>query len=136
MTTADTIMLRDKLVSELRDAAAPLSTDELAARMPWKVEITATPCELLCQARELPPGLRIRECHQTWHVVEYQRSAQGFAGIYRHLRSLERQGLIRRYHVAGGRRVFWIYQGRDQNPHSPAGHAVTPNRPDDEVHFS
>lgn len=130
MTTADTIMLRERLVSELRDADAPLSTDELAARMPWKVEITSTPCELLCQARELPAGLRIRECHRSWHVVEYQRTTQGFAGIYRHLRSLERQGLIRRHKVAGLRRVFWIYQVGDQNPQSPAGR-VAPNPPDE-----
>ncbi|MBN3458485.1 hypothetical protein JNN96_31085 [Mycobacterium sp. DSM 3803] len=119
MTTADTIMLRERLVRELRDADAPLSTDELAARMPWKVEITSTPCELLCQARELPAGLRIRECHRSWHVVEYQRTTQGFAGIYRHLRSLERQGLIRRHKVAGLRRVFWIYQVGDQRSNEP-----------------
>ncbi|MBU8819249.1 hypothetical protein KL864_25475 [Mycolicibacterium goodii] len=112
MTTADTIQLRERLLAELRSSTRPLSTEELAQRMPWKTVRTDDSCDILqCWNTAPRAGIRVIECHQTWHVVEYQRTAQGFTGIYRHLRSLEAQGQVRRAIREGKRRVLWTYTG-------------------------
>lgn len=107
MTTADTVQLRETLLAELRRSPAPLSTAELAQRMPWKVERTHVPCAQLCHLKRLGPGIRIVECHTDWHLVEYRRTTHGYTGVYRHLRSLEGHGLIRRTIRDGRKRVFW-----------------------------
>ena len=53
MTTADTMRLRDRLLAELRESPHPISTTELAARMPWKVERSEDSCALLCNPRQV-----------------------------------------------------------------------------------
>lgn len=112
MTNSDTLMLRERLIAELRESPHPLSTEQLAQRMPWKVLRSDDSCDILrCSSREPRVGIRIIECHKSWHVVEYQRTAQGFNGIYRHLRSLEARGDIRRAIREGRRRVLWAYNG-------------------------
>jgi hypothetical protein len=106
VTSADTFLVINHLLHVLAERCRPMSTEELAEVMPWKVEsLTHGGCELWCRAADRD-GLRVLECHETWHVVAYRRTGQGFAGIYRHLRSLERRGLVRRHH-AGRRRVLW-----------------------------
>ncbi|WP_088295413.1 hypothetical protein [Mycobacterium avium] len=107
MTTADTLGLRESLLKELRCSPAPLSTAELAQRMPWKVERSHVPCAQLCDLKRLGPGIRIMECHTDWHVVAYRRTTHGYTGVYRHLRSLEGHGLIRRTIRDGRKRVCW-----------------------------
>jgi hypothetical protein len=114
MTTADTMRLRDRLLAELRASPQPISTADLAARMPWKVERCGDNCALLCHRRKPNPDVEVLECHRSWHVVQYRRTAHGYTGIYRHLRSLERQGLIRRSAREGRKRVLWVYSGGDQ----------------------
>jgi hypothetical protein len=114
MTTADTMRLRDRLLAELRTSPQPISTADLAARMPWKVERCEDNCALLCHRRKPNPDVEVLECHRSWHVVQYRRTAHGYTGIYRHLRSLERQGLIRRSAREGRKRVLWVYSGADQ----------------------
>ncbi len=112
MTSADTLMLRERLIAELRTSSRPLSTEELAQRMPWKTVHSNDSCDVLqCSSREPRVGIRIVECHQSWHIVQYQRTATGFNGIYRHLRSLEARGEIRRAIREGKRRVLWTYTG-------------------------
>jgi hypothetical protein len=114
MTTADTMRLRERLLAELRASAHPVSTSELASRMPWKVERSDDGCALLCSRRPPNPDIEVVECHGSWHVLAYRRSAHGYTGIYRHLRSLERQGLVRRTLREGRKRVCWVYMGSDQ----------------------
>lgn len=109
MTTADTLELRESLLKELRRSPVPLSTAELAQRMPWKVERSHVSCAQLCDLKRLGPGIRIVECHTDWHVVEYRRTTHGYTGVYRHLRSLEGHGLIRRTIRDGRKRVCWTY---------------------------
>ena len=107
MTTADTYRLRKQLLAALVGSARPMTTVELAALMPWKIERTSQGgCELWCST-DIPAGVRVVECHTTWHVVKYRRTPQGFAGIYCHLSSLERRGLVRRCRIAGQRAMFW-----------------------------
>ena len=107
MTTADTIVLREDLLAELRRSPVPLSTAELAQRMPWKSERTHAPCAQLCDQKRLGPGIKILECHADWHLVAYRRTTHGYTGVYRHLRSLEGHGLIRRTIRDGRKRVCW-----------------------------
>lgn len=107
MTTSDTIELRESLLAELRRSPVPLSTAELAQRMPWKLERSHVPCAQLCDLKRLGPGVRIVECHTDWHLVEYRRTTHGYTGIYRHLRSMEGHGLIRRTIRDGRKRVCW-----------------------------
>jgi hypothetical protein len=114
MTTADTLRLRDRLLAELRESPHPVSTAELAARMPWKVERSEEGCALVCHRAKPNSGVEVVECHRSWHVVQYRRTAHGYTGIYRHLRSMERQGLIRRALRQGRKRVCWTYIGSDQ----------------------
>ena len=79
--------------------------------MPPKAERTRQgDCEWWCRA-DPTAGVRVLECHRSWHVVEYRRTAQGFTGIYRHLRALERRGLARCWRIEGDRRVFWMGTG-------------------------
>lgn len=112
MTSADTLMLRASLLAELRASPRPLSTEELAQRMPWKTVRSEDICEvLLCSSGTAREGIRILECHRVWHIVAYPRTAQGFNGIYRHLRSLEARGEVRRAIREGKRRVLWTYTG-------------------------
>jgi hypothetical protein len=112
MTTADTLQLRENLLAELRDSTSPRSTADLAAAMPWKVERSYDPCEQLCH--RAGPGVEVLECHRSWHLVQYRRAAHGYTGIYRHLRSLESQGLVRRTLREGRKRVCWTYIGDAQ----------------------
>ena len=111
MTTSDSLIIQGRLLGVLRGSDRPRSTDELAEVMPPKVERTRQgDCEWWCRT-ETPAGVRVLECHRSWHVVEYRRTAQGFAGIYRHLRALERRGLAQRCRIEGDRRVFWMCTG-------------------------
>ena len=107
MTTADTIALRENLLAELRRSPTPLSTAELAQRMFWKEERSHMPCAQLCDLKRLGPGITIVECHTDWHLVAYRRTTHGYTGVYRHLRSLEVHGLIRRTIRDGRKRVCW-----------------------------
>lgn len=116
MTTTDTLQLREWVLNELRRSLHPISTADLAARMPWKVETSEDTCEVLCNPRRPVSGMEVVECHGDWHVVHYQRKAHGYTGIYRHLRSLEQQGLVRRTLRDGRKRVCWVYTGADQAP--------------------
>lgn len=109
MTTADTLQLRESLLAELRESAAPVSTAALAAAMPWKVERSHDVCEQLCHRAGGSPGVQVLECHRSWHLVQYRRATHGYTGIYRHLRSLESQGLVRRTIRDGRKQVCWIY---------------------------
>lgn len=114
MTTADTLQLRERLLDALRDSAGPVSTTDLAARMPWKVERSDDGCAVLHNPGRPVAGVEVVECHRDWHIVQYRRSAHGYTGIYRHLRSLEQQGLVRRTLRYGRKRVCWVYVGSDQ----------------------
>lgn len=69
MTTADTMQLRECLLAELRASAAPVSTAQLAASMPWKVERSHDSCAQLCHRTTPSPGVKILECHSSWHLV-------------------------------------------------------------------
>lgn len=111
MTTADTLQLRERLLSELRQSRFPISTAELAARMPWKVERSEDTCAVLCSRSRPTLGMEVVECHKDWHVVQYLRTAHGYTGIYRHLRSLEQRGIVRRALRDGRKRVCWVYTG-------------------------
>ncbi len=111
MTSADTLMLRRRLLQELRDCPHPVSTEQLAQRMPWKTVRSDDSCAVLQCSSSPREGIRILECHRSWHVVQYPRTASGFNGIYRHLRSLEAQGQVRRAIREGKRKVLWAYTG-------------------------
>lgn len=111
MTTADTLQLREQLLNELRQSRCPISTADLAARMPWKIERSEDTCAVLCNRPTPHFGMEVVECHKDWHVVKYCRTAHGYAGIYRHLRSLEQRGLVRRALRDGRKRVCWVYTG-------------------------
>lgn len=106
--------LREKLLAELRTSSRALSTSELAGRMPWKLERSDGACSALCTGGATNSDVKIVECHSNWHVLAYRRSAHGYTGIYRHLRSLERQVLIRRALHGGRKRVSWVYIGPDR----------------------
>jgi hypothetical protein len=125
MTTVDTMELRARLLAELRDSPHPLSTTELAAQIPWKVERSEDNCVLLCNRRTPNPDVRVVECHRSWHLVAYRRTAHGYTGIYRHLRSLERQGLVRRTLREGRKRVRWVYTGSDRPAPTAQNHGTT-----------
>lgn len=116
MTNAETIWLREQLVHLLRNSDKPISSATLAAQLPWRDERLDVSCQLLCHAPSRVVDLTIVECHQSWHLVRRPRSSQdGSTGIYRHLRSLARSGVIRRI-CLGARRVEWEYvaeSGRD-----------------------
>ena len=66
--------------------------------------------------------MEVVECHRSWHVVQYRRTAHGYTGIYRHLRSLQQRGLVRRTLRDGRKRVCWVYVGSDQLGPAPEGH--------------
>lgn len=111
MTNAETIWLRGQLVTLLREAEGPVSSAALAAQLPWPTERLDVSCLLLCQAPRRSVDLVVLECHQSWHLVARPRSSQdATTGIYRHLRSLARSGVIRRI-CLGARRVEWEYVG-------------------------
>lgn len=120
MTTADTIALREGLLAELRRSPVPLSTAELAQRMPWKPERTHVPCAQLCDLKRLGPGVKIVECHTDWHIVAYRRTTHGYTGVYRHLRSMEGHGLVRRTIRDGRKRVCWTVVEPTPLPVRPA----------------
>ena len=122
MTTADTMLVRDRLLAELRESPHPISTTELAARMPWKVERSEGSCGLLCNLSMPNRDVEVVECHGSWHVVQYRRTTHGYTGIYRHLRSLERHGLVRRTLHDGRKRVCWAYVGSDKRGPAPPAH--------------
>lgn len=107
MATPDTIALREQLLACLRSACEPLSTSELAARMPWRVEPAHENCSLHCDWKWPRRSMRVLECHGDWHLVAYRRTAQGYAGIYPHLCQLERMGKITRTCGSGRKGVFW-----------------------------
>ncbi|MEB3031778.1 hypothetical protein [[Mycobacterium] nativiensis] len=107
MATPDTIALREQLLECLRSAGEPLSTSELAALMPWRVERTHDNCALLCDRKRLSRSVKVLECHLDWHLVQYRRTAQGYAGVYPHLCQLERLGKITRTCRSGRKGVFW-----------------------------
>lgn len=108
MATPDTIALREQLLACLRSAREPVSTSELAALMPWRVERTHDNCALLCDRDRPSRSVKVLECHLDWHLVQYRRTAQGYAGIYPHLCQLERLGKIARTCRSGRKGVFWI----------------------------
>ncbi|MCH9736836.1 MAG: hypothetical protein K0U78_20170 [Actinomycetia bacterium] len=117
MTRAETLWLRGQLVKLLEAAQGPVSSAALAAQLPWPTERLEVGCLLLCRAPRRVADLVVVECHQSWHLVRRPRSSQDAStGIYRHLRSLARTGVIRRICV-GARRVEWEYvvesSGRD-----------------------
>ncbi|GAB7145538.1 hypothetical protein [Mycobacterium riyadhense] len=114
MTTADTLQLREQLLATLRRSPRPVSTTELAARMPWKVERSEYNCTVLRNPSRPIAGMEVVECHRDWHVVQYRRTAHGYTGIYRHLRSLEQQGLVRRALRQGRKRVCWVCVDADR----------------------
>lgn len=116
MTTADTMRLRERLLDELRGSTAAISTADLAAAMPWKVERSHDSCEQLCHRADGARWVEVLECHRSWHLVQYRRATHGYTGIYRHLRSLESQGLVRRTIRDGRKRVCWTYAGHDSAP--------------------
>ena len=107
MATPDTIALREELLACLRAAREPLSTSDLAALMPWRVERTHDNCALLCDRKRPSRLVKVLECHRDWHLVQYRRTAQGYAGIYPHLCQLERLGKITRTCRSGRKGVFW-----------------------------
>lgn len=115
MTIGDSLILTRRPLAVLRESDRPMPTDELAELMPCKVERTRQGgCEWWCGA-ETPAGVRVRECHRSWHLVEYQRTSHGFTGIYCHLCALEGRGLAHRCRVEGDRRVFWACRGDDNS---------------------
>lgn len=132
MTTADTIVLRDHLLDELRRSPMPLSTAELAQRMPWKVETSHVPCAQLCHLKKLGPGIKVVECHSEWHLVAYRRTTHGYTGIYRHLRSLEDHGRIRRTIRDGRKRVCWTYVEPTAPTAAAPGYTAIPDDEDGE----
>jgi hypothetical protein len=116
MSAEDAVMLTDRLLSVLREAARPMSTAELAELMPWEHERTAHGgCQWWCD-RDLHGGVRLLECHGGWHLIAFKRTAHGFNGIYRHLRALEQRGLVRRDGGDASPRVYWSYCADDGRP--------------------
>jgi hypothetical protein len=121
-------MLTGLLLRVLRDRGRPMFTDELADLMPWKPErMSQGGCEWWCES-VLPASVRMLECHGSWHLIAYRRRPQGFSGIYRHLRALERRGLVRRVHRDGTRRVYWSARG-DEDRNRGAEDDPWPTRP-------
>lgn len=111
MTTADTLAVREQLVAVLRAADRPMTSAELAGVLPWQTHRLDVGCELVCQAPRRPAAMRVIECHRTWHLVSRPRSSQDSrTGIYRHLRALAREGIIRAIPL-GPRKVQWTYVG-------------------------
>ncbi len=107
MTLKDTINLRNRLRDELLRSTTPLSTHELAVRMPWRVMVVDHDCALLCHRSSPSPDVEVLECHRSWHRVQWRRNAQGHNGIYRHLRSMAERGEIKQ--VTSSRRgSFWV----------------------------
>jgi len=119
MTTADTLRLRDRLLTGLRVSRRPLSTTELATRMPWRVERSEDTCALLGHRINPNQDVEVLDCQGSWHIVHYRRTAHGYTGIYRYLRSLEQQGLVRRTLQNGRKRVCWVYVDSDQLATAP-----------------
>lgn len=107
MTTTHTKMLREALMVALRNSSLPLSTDDVAALMPWTIERREEDCRTWCQ-RDWPDANKYRrvvECHTAWHLVEFAHTS---SQVYRHLRALEKAGRIeRRRGFDGDRRVLW-----------------------------
>ncbi|MBV8348438.1 MAG: hypothetical protein JOZ49_13150 [Mycolicibacterium sp.] len=109
-------MLTDRLLRVLREAARPMSTAELTELLPWKHErIGQGGCQWRCD-RHLRDGVRMLECHGSWHLIAFKRTAHGFNGIYRNLRALEDRGLVRRDRSDPSRRVHWRYCADDGRP--------------------
>lgn len=109
MTRAETYHLRAQLLELLRDAEHPISSAALARMLPWHTERLDLGCALVCLAPRRSSTLEVVECHGDWHVVRRPRSSQDSgAGIYRHLRSLAREGVVRAISL-GPRRVEWEY---------------------------
>ncbi len=77
MTTADTLLLRDQLIAELCASPVALATAELAARMPGKVERSNDSCAQLCHRSTLGPGLKVLECHRSWHLADAKAHRAG-----------------------------------------------------------
>lgn len=114
MTHAHTLWLRAELVRLLAAADGSLSSAALAAQLPWHTERLDLGCGLLCRAPNTTAAdLVVIECHQSWHLVRRPRSSQDANnGIYRHLKSLARTGVIRQINL-GARRVEWEFIGED-----------------------
>ncbi len=109
MTRAETYQLRAQLLELLREAGQPVSSAALARMLPWHTERLDLGCELVCLAPRRTGTLEVVECHGTWHLVRRPRSSQDSgAGIYRHLRSLAGEGVVRAIGL-GPRRVEWEY---------------------------
>ena len=109
MTRAETYELRAQLLELLREAGHPISSATLAGMLPWHTERLDLGCELVCLPPRRTRNLEVVECHGNWHVVRRPRSSQDSgAGIYRHLRSLAREGMVRAINL-GPRRVEWEY---------------------------
>jgi len=112
VTRAETYQLRAQLLELLREAGHPINSAALARMLPWHTERLDLGCELVCLAPRHNRDLEVVECHGNWHVVRRPRSSQDSgAGIYRHLRSLAREGLVRAI-KQGPRRVEWEYIAR------------------------
>jgi len=111
VTTADTLAVREQLVAVLRAADRPMTSAELAGVLPWQTHRLDVGCELVCHAPRRPAAMRVVECHRSWHPVSRPRSSQDSrTGIYRHLRSLAREGIIRSIPL-GPRKVQWEFVG-------------------------
>lgn len=115
MTTADTLAVREQLVTLLRAADAPMTSAELARLLPWQTHRLDVGCELVCQAPRRAAAMQVIECHRTWHLVRRPRSSQDSrTGIYRHLRALAREGIIRAIPL-GPRKVQWMFVGEEES---------------------
>lgn len=99
--------VREELVAVLAAQQRPVTTSELADRMPARQEFWRTPsCGDPCPAAEIfsKGYVRIAEHHRSGHVVETGYRA---SDIYRHLRELEIDGVVRSVRWRRGGPVGW-----------------------------
>jgi hypothetical protein len=98
---SDVLALRDALVAVLR-ADGATSTGDLAEKMPWHH------VEVACHCRHDYPWphnqFRLIECRGTHDVVGRARFV---TEIYRNLRALEDDGLVRRVWMPGQTSACW-----------------------------
>lgn len=98
----ENVALRDNLLAALRTQELPISTINLAALMPWRVDVTD--CQQYMHYNLLAEYQRIVVCDGTTHIREIARSGYD---IYRHLRALEQKGLVERVKLDGHYAVYW-----------------------------